>query len=126
MMRRFLLSRNGVDLSLFRQLRLQERQRNRRKLMFTARPERGLDVLLRDIMPRLLERDSEFQLYLAGYEHDVPTLGGFYGECDRLVARLGDRVVRLGALRKAELYEHFLSAGVFLYPDTVTNAAHVS
>src|SRR3990167_570370 len=33
--------------------------RNRKKLMYCARPERGLDVLLRDIMPKLLAADNE-------------------------------------------------------------------
>jgi glycosyltransferase involved in cell wall biosynthesis/2-polyprenyl-3-methyl-5-hydroxy-6-metoxy-1,4-benzoquinol methylase len=110
------LSRNGVDLEAFRQARGQGVQRHRRKLIYSARPERGLDVLLRDIMPRLIARDPELTLYVAGYENSVPEWEPFLRECGQLASALGDRVVRLGSLAKSDLYREYLSAAVYVYP----------
>jgi 2-polyprenyl-3-methyl-5-hydroxy-6-metoxy-1,4-benzoquinol methylase len=112
----FFLSRNGVDLGLFQALSPRMSSRDRRKLIFAARPERGLDVLLRHIMPRLLAADPRFRLYIAGYDHDVPALHNMYRQCHQLAAAFGDRVVHLGGLPKAKLYEHYLTAGAYVYP----------
>lgn len=108
------VSRNGIDTAAFRHL--DGSQRDRRKLVFAARPERGLDVLLRHIMPRLLAEDPEFQLHIAGYGNDQPEWRPFYAQCDLLSAALGDRVVRLGGLRKEDLYRLYASAAAYLYP----------
>jgi len=110
------LSRNGVDLELFEQLRRENLERDRNKLIYAARPERGLDVLLRDIMPRLLAKNENLRLYIAGYANRPPDWQSFYAECDELAARLGDCVIRLGCLSKRELYQHYLSAGLYVYP----------
>ncbi|HEY3255157.1 MAG TPA: methyltransferase domain-containing protein [Polyangiaceae bacterium] len=112
----FFVSRNGVDLSLFHELREPGIERDRRKLMYCARPERGLDVLLRDVMPRLLAKDRGLRLFVGGYDNRPRDWEAFYAECDQLMAQLGDRVVRLGCLTKRELYRHYLSAGVYVYP----------
>lgn len=112
----FLESRNGIDQSLFRELARNGIARDRKKLIYAARPERGLDLLLRDVMPRLLARDPELRLYIAGYEGPRDHFGDFDAECEALSAELGDRVVRLGSLTKRELAAHYLSAGVYLYP----------
>jgi glycosyltransferase involved in cell wall biosynthesis len=109
-------SRNGVDLALLRALQREGIARDRNKLMFCARPERGLDVLLGRVMPQLLSRRRDLRLYLAGYDNLVPEWEDFYAECRRLAARLGDRVVQLGSLAKADLYRHYLSARAYVYP----------
>lgn len=111
-----LLTRNGVDASLFDELRAEGIPRDPKKLMFCARPERGLDLLLRHVMPSLLARDRELKLYVTSYDLNASGLEQFYAECDALSARLGDRVVRLPPLSKRELYRHYLSARVYLYP----------
>lgn len=111
-----LLTRNGLDLALFHELRLEGIARDPKKLMYTARPERGLDILLRHVMPRLLAKDPALQLYLATYDLPSPSLQAFLDECDALADQLGDRVVRLGSLSKRELYGHYLSARAYLYP----------
>jgi glycosyltransferase involved in cell wall biosynthesis/SAM-dependent methyltransferase len=112
----FVVSRNGVDLALFAELKRLELPRSPKKLIFAARPERGLDLLLRHIMPRLLKVDSEFRLYLARYDNPTSEWADFYRECDRLASGLGDRVVTLGSLSKRELYKHYLSAALYVYP----------
>jgi hypothetical protein len=112
----FFLSRNGVDLDLFGEVTGPGIERDRNKLIYAARPERGLDVLLRDIMPKLLVRNADLRLYIAGYDHRPPEWQTFYSECDALAEQLGDRVVRLGCLSKRELYRHYCSGRVYVYP----------
>src|SRR5690349_17236765 len=51
------LSRNGIDLDLFRALRQLGIPRDRKKLIYAGRPERGLDLLLGQVMPALLAAD---------------------------------------------------------------------
>jgi glycosyltransferase involved in cell wall biosynthesis/SAM-dependent methyltransferase len=109
-----LVSRNGLDLEAFAGLDLLERDPT--KLIYAARPERGLDVLLGTIFPRLLERDPRLRLHLCGYQNPVEHLASFYEQVDQRIKALGDRVVWLGHLTKAELYRHYATAGVYVYP----------
>ena len=112
-------TRNGVDLGLVASVRAQTQEkvnRNPLALVYSARPERGLDVLLREIMPRILEREPQARLFLSAYENNVAELAGFYAQCAALAAKLGDRVVNLGALTKAQLYEVYHCSGLYLYP----------
>jgi glycosyltransferase involved in cell wall biosynthesis len=111
-----LVSRNGVDVSLVQALRSEGIRRDRNKLMFCARPERGLDVLLEHVMPKLLAAEKDLKLYVAGYDNQVPDWQDFYARCKASAARLGDRVVHLGCLSKPELYRHYLSARAYVYP----------
>ncbi len=113
-------TRNGVDLELVEKVRGQvsetDVRRNPLSLVYSARPERGLDVLLREIMPRILEREPNARLFLSAYDNQVPELVDFYAQCAALAAKLGDRVVNLGALTKAQLYEVYHVSGLYVYP----------
>ena len=113
-------TRNGVDLDLVaKQAALAAESKVRRNplaLVYSARPERGLDVLLREIMPRILEREPQARLFLSAYDNQVPELAEFYAQCAALAAKLGDRVVNLGALTKAQLYEVYHVSGLYVYP----------
>jgi glycosyltransferase involved in cell wall biosynthesis/2-polyprenyl-3-methyl-5-hydroxy-6-metoxy-1,4-benzoquinol methylase len=111
-----LSSRNGIDLALFERLGGEQRVRDRKKLVFAARPERGLDVLLRRIMPKLLACDPELRLCIAGYENDHEEWRHFYAQCASDAVALGDRVLRVGGLGKEDLYRLYLSSGVYVYP----------
>ena len=105
------VTRNGIDLELIDSVPPQERDHY--KIMFTSRPERGLDIMLREVLPRILAREPKAQLYISRYD-DVATLP-LYEECARMAARFGDRVVNLGNLGKTELYKHYKQARVFAY-----------
>ena len=107
----FHVTRNGIDLNLIDSV--PEQERDRYKIMFTARPERGLDIMLREVFPRILAKEPKAQLYISRYD-DVATLP-LYEECSRMAARFGDRVVNLGNLGKQELYKHYRQARVFAY-----------
>ena len=105
------VTRNGIDVEMIDSV--PEQERNRYKIMFTARPERGLDIMLREVLPRILSKEPKAQLYISRYD-DVATLP-LYEECSRMAAQFGDRVVNLGNLGKLELYKHYKQARVFAY-----------
>lgn len=115
-------TRNGVDLELIEKVRANIAEsepklvRNPLSLLYTARPERGLEVLLGDIMPRILEQEPNAILYIATYKNPVDHLGEFYEHCRQLALRLGPNVVQLGSLTKEALYTAMQTAGVLVYP----------
>lgn len=113
-------TRNGVDLEQVNETRqsleTEKVARNAFSLAYSARPERGLDVLLAEIMPRILAKEPKARLFLSTYHNPINELQGYYNQCDALAARLGDRVVKLGALTKAQLYEVYHASGVYVYP----------
>lgn len=107
-------SRNGIDLSLFSGLGNIKRHRNR--LVYTSRPERGLDNLLLKVFPKILEKVPNAELHLAGYNNTVDHLREFYNSIDGLIRGFGSKVVWHGALGKRQLYELYASCGVYVYP----------
>ena len=109
-------TRNGIDLERIEDARHAVNQRDRKLLVYAARPERGLDVLLTRVMPALLERDPEYRLVIAGYDNPVPHLRDFYAACQRAAAALGDRVNWIGALSQPDLWKLYSAAGVYVYP----------
>jgi len=109
-------TRNGVDLATAEAARDGAGPRRRRDLVYMARPERGLDVLLRDVLPRVLAHVPDARLLLCAYENPVEHLAPFYAECQRLAQGLGDRVVWAGALSKPALYRLLWESGVYVYP----------
>lgn len=117
----FHVTRNGIDLKTIEHTRqeaskLKGAARNPLSLVYSARPERGLDILLAEIMPRILKYEPNARLFLSYYDNKVPQLAEFYAQCDALIAALGNSVVRLGALTKSQLYSVYQSAGVYVYP----------
>ena len=116
------VTRNGVDLSLIDSVPTQERDRF--KCMFTARPERGLDILLTQAWPEILKREPRAKLYLSRYQD--PTTLPLYTELAQLAKQYGDSVVDLGHLGKQELYKHYKQARLFLYPSVFEEISHIS
>ncbi len=108
-------TRNGIDLSMVPASE-KASQRDRKKLMYSARPERGLDMLLKHIFPKLLEADPEFTLHIAAYNNQVPEWQSLYTEIAGLIKNFGDRIQWLGFLSKPELYRHYSEAGCYVYP----------
>jgi glycosyltransferase involved in cell wall biosynthesis/SAM-dependent methyltransferase len=106
-------TRNGIDLDRFD---ADPEPRDPKHLIYSARPERGLDVLLKRIMPRLLEADSEIKLTIYGYDNQVPHLEAFYAELGEAAKRLGPNIRHGGCLTKRELYKIYQTAGIYVYP----------
>lgn len=113
-------TRNGIDLETVARgksaFNAQNLPRNRKSLVYAARPERGMDILLGEIMPRVLAKVPDATLFLTTYDNPVEHLADYYQYCRILQHRLGDRVVTLGNLTKEKLYELYHSAGVYAYP----------
>jgi len=113
------LTRNGVDLATVERARAAlpaDAARNPLAMVYAARPERGLDVLLAEIMPRILKVEPQARLFLATYDNRVDHLADFYAHCKTLADRLPQNVQYLGHLTKEQLYSTLLSAGVYVYP----------
>jgi glycosyltransferase involved in cell wall biosynthesis/2-polyprenyl-3-methyl-5-hydroxy-6-metoxy-1,4-benzoquinol methylase len=108
------VTRNGIDLPLFP--RPGSIKRDPKALVYTSRPERGLDVLLDRIFPELLKRDPEFKLHIAAYDNQVNKLAGFYDEISCKIEAFGDRIVFEGHLPKKNLYQLYAKCGTLVYP----------
>ena len=112
----FYICRNGIDLDLFSKERVKREDRNYKQLVYTARPERGLDVLLEEVFPRVLEQVPDAELVVANYDNPTEQLAGFYQYCSQKIASFGDRARFAGHLNKKELYNLYEHAGVYVYP----------
>jgi len=108
-------TRNGIDLGLIQSVEGPP-ERDLNSLVYTARPERGMDILLESIFPRLLQARPTLTLTLAGYENYVQELQPLYQKIQMLVARFGGRVRHVGALTKPDLYRLYKSSALYLYP----------
>jgi glycosyltransferase involved in cell wall biosynthesis/2-polyprenyl-3-methyl-5-hydroxy-6-metoxy-1,4-benzoquinol methylase len=108
--------RNGIDLDFVRKSIDKRGQKDKNAIVYASRPERGLDVLLSQVFPKLLERNPNLTLYVAAYNNTVESLAPFYQHCQQLMANLGPRAKWLGALKKSELYGLYSRARVLLYP----------
>jgi glycosyltransferase involved in cell wall biosynthesis/2-polyprenyl-3-methyl-5-hydroxy-6-metoxy-1,4-benzoquinol methylase len=117
----FWKTRNGIDPTKMKNL-----NRYPKRLIYTARPERGMDILLFEIMPRIWKRDPEVELYLAGYDNTVPEMRSFY---DSIHAKIKEYMMRrkpikwLGPLSKKDLYQNYQKAMLYVYP---TNFEEIS
>lgn len=109
------VARNGIDTTIAK--RDDTVVRNRKELICAARPERGFDVLLSRIMPRLLAADPDITLTLYGYHNPVEHLAGFYAGIGDTIRALPEGSVRHGGeLDKAALYDAYRRGGVYVYP----------
>jgi SAM-dependent methyltransferase/glycosyltransferase involved in cell wall biosynthesis len=116
------VTRNGIDLAMIDNVVAQERDRF--KVMFTARPERGLDILLTMAWPEILKREPRAKLYLSRYQD--PTTLPLYTELTQLAKQFGDSVIDLGHLGKQELYKHYKQARLFLYSSVFEEISHIT
>src|SRR3990172_11967455 len=60
---RFFLTRNGVDLKLFKPIE----KRNRNRLIYASRPDRGLNILLK-LFPSIRQQVPDAELYVFTYQ----------------------------------------------------------
>lgn len=110
----FLVARNGIDLDLVEAA--PHPQRERHLIVCAARPERGVDVLLTHIFPRILKEVPTARLELATYDVPNPAMEPLYAQLRQIAAQYGDKVVWHGPLNKADLYALYHRASLYLYP----------
>lgn len=113
---------NGVDLSLFDAEDPRERLglpvvEGRLNLLYTSRPERGLEYHVRPggLMERLAEEVPQAHLYVCGYDNTVPEMVGYYqwlwSRCEEL-----PNVTNLGHLTKKQLADVMGQCDALVYP----------
>lgn len=112
---RIYATRNGLRLDKLPTPKpLAERDRN--TIVYAARPERGLDRLLQDIMPRLLKANPEIKLKIFAYDNVTEQMRGYYQSLMQKAKEFGDSVEWVGSLTQAKLHEVYASAGAYVYP----------
>jgi glycosyltransferase involved in cell wall biosynthesis len=115
---RMIITRNGVNFDLLDKA-AEGAVKDKDKMIYASRPERGLKILLEDIWPRLKENRPDLKLFLCGYDLDKaqidPRLLPLYDYLDLLVRNSKD-VYPLGALNKLDYYRHLAESSMLLYP----------
>lgn len=107
-------TRNGIDADLARRYVRAPGERRRKRLIYAARPERGLRNMLERVLPRLLQADPDLELHVCGYYNKVPHMAPLYEDLERLAAGLP--VHWRKPMTKAELYMLYGESGAYLYP----------
>ena len=94
-------------------------KRKPKQLVFTNRPERGLDILLFDIAPKIWEKDKDVEIVVAGYDNTTPEMEVFYKTLFNQMERYkseGRKIKHVGALTKDNLYKLYQESTAFVYP----------
>ncbi|MEB2309472.1 MAG: glycosyltransferase [Candidatus Brocadiaceae bacterium] len=104
----FYLTRNGADLTIFKP----REKRDRNRLVYVSRPNRGLDVLLQ-LFPQIRQRIPDAELHVYTYQLPDDIMGA---QITPLIQQPG--VYMRGSLPKTALATELSVARVMLYPCT--------
>jgi 2-polyprenyl-3-methyl-5-hydroxy-6-metoxy-1,4-benzoquinol methylase/glycosyltransferase involved in cell wall biosynthesis len=120
---RVVATTNGVDYSVFDKVNAIGYEREPMSLLYTARPERGLENL---VAPGgIMERLPECRLYVCTYDHVVQQMVPFYNYLRQCASRLKN-VVMLPSLGKAELAVREAQAMLHVYPTTFEDTSCIA
>lgn len=94
-------------------------------LLYSSRPERGLENLVREggIMDRLLDTDAH--LFVCAYDNTVPQMQQYYAKLAEDIKRLPN-VTQLGALTKAQLAQVQMRCDAMVYPTLFKEVSCIS
>jgi len=122
---RYLVTRNGVDLALVDES-IAGVERDPNRLMYTSRPERGLDVLL-TMWPEMKQRRPELRLAIAHYENPGADaqMAEYIGTLRRVAEQLPE-VEFLGPLSKKDLYREVAGSALVVYPAAFPEVSCIS
>jgi len=107
--------RNGIDLELFPAPMARKREMG--QMVYCARPERGLENLVKvgGIMEQLLNDNVPVTLSVAHYDNTTEQMKGYYNHLwDRCAALPNVNV--LGSLTKKQLYDLYSRSWLYVYP----------
>lgn len=112
-------TRNGVDVTMLRRLAGKSRRKPKR-LIYASRPERGLEVLLRDVFPRIQAVEPDAELVVCTYDSSrIPFLDNdlraWYQQLEAQMAQMPG-VTHYGALTKRQYYALLGTADLMVYP----------
>lgn len=87
------------------------------RLLYSSRPERGLDILLAEIMPRVLKSRPQTKLTVCTYDNPNDRTSALAAQCRALGDALGEGVVEwLPPQSKFGLYQIMQEAACMVYP----------
>jgi glycosyltransferase involved in cell wall biosynthesis len=112
---RYLVTRNGVDLALVDEA-VAGVARDPNRVIYTSRPERGLEALL-EMWPSIKARRPELKLAVAHYANPGADrqMADYLDALRQTAAALPD-VELLGALSKRDLYRELAASALVVYP----------
>ena len=93
--------------------------RKKKQLVYTNRPERGMDILLHDIAPKIWEKDKDVEILICGYDNTTTEMLPFYESLWTKIKQYQDqgfKIGHLGALTKQNLYKLYQESTAFIYP----------
>lgn len=109
--------RNGIDLEWFKEKNTAPEDRHKGLMVYAARPERGLENLVRPggVMDELLETHPQIKLMVAHYDNTTKEMAPYY---NMLWARASSmsNVKLVGSLTKQKLYDLYRQAWLYIYP----------
>jgi glycosyltransferase involved in cell wall biosynthesis len=118
----FVVIGNGVDLDRFEK----GVQREPHRVIYSSSPDRGLDVILEGIWPKVVEAipDAELHVYYGWKNFDIfaphyPELAAFRDKVEKLILN-SKGVVHHGRVNQKELARAFQQSSVWLYPTYFT------
>jgi glycosyltransferase involved in cell wall biosynthesis/SAM-dependent methyltransferase len=111
-------TRNGLDINLD-DLNAKNvapwAARDKDLLLYAARPERGLDVLIGEVFPKILKAKPNTKLALCSYANPVDnSRGDWWPKLQAQMAQLP--IVQLGSLTKEQFYQVMSRAAAYVYP----------
>ena len=109
---------NGIDLSLFPSEKIDAVKKQTNKfLTYSHRPERGLQLLVEPggIMEKIVQKDSDIRLAVAGYNNTTQEMAAFYQYLWNRVEQLPN-AKNFGHLSKQNLAEVLMQAWLHIYP----------
>ena len=118
---------NGVDLDLFSPSVSPEIKQVGKRLIYTSRPERGLESLVgpNGLMRLLLKLDPSISLLVCGYDNTTPELAELYqhlwNQCREL-----PNVELVDSQGKEDLAKLFKGAWLHVYPTTFEEVSCIS
>ena len=112
----FWTTRNGIDLDLISTVTSKNPTRKHKQLVYAARPERGLDILLESIMPKIWEKDPGITLKVCGYNNTVPEMQPFHDYLNGLITQSEGKAEWVGHLTKEQLYALYSESTAYVYP----------
>jgi hypothetical protein len=89
-------------------------ERDPYKIIYTSRPERGLEVLISSVLLNILEAEPRASLHVSTYEYSGTGLDDYYRRIRPLAGPFGERIVWHSPLDKLGLYRMMASGGLYL------------
>lgn len=112
------VTRNGYDSSLAEAREPIELSNKQHAYIYASRPERGLELLLKEIWPKIIERTPQAYLHICSYDNPAKMpkeTEALYARIESLITT-STNVVKLGALNKSQFYGALNQCSFMLYP----------